>query len=326
MPEIMLGGIEGQNPHGFMAAVGLLNLLTISQEEGLGEARLSWRRDGYWRPVFHTAQEIDKAGLVVAVLRAIANAGAPYRMGEEQLQANVRWNPERKDGKKNGYSNEEYKAIQERAVRGLHDPENSRVARARADFAAAIARPHPDEGPHRSNFALNDGASHQNFLGVMEGLHTLVREGNPKEISRLIEETLFEPWRYGDQKMSFRWGPQENRKSAYIGRLTEGARTMHGANLLGIYALPLLPSFVVGRGSTTTRLFRDHNHLRWPIWTPPLGAEVLQTVFGLPVLYQAEPPRQTLLNMGIREVFEAQRIGVTDKLFGLSQAEALLAD
>lgn len=69
MTEIMLTGLDGSNPLGFMAALGTLEVLT---DAGL-DARLSWRNEGGWHPVLHGAGDRFNA----LALRILDDAHGP---------------------------------------------------------------------------------------------------------------------------------------------------------------------------------------------------------------------------------------------------------
>ena len=53
MNELTLTGLDGSNPLGFLAALGVLNVL--DDATGGSQGRLLWREEGYWRPVLVTA-------------------------------------------------------------------------------------------------------------------------------------------------------------------------------------------------------------------------------------------------------------------------------
>ena len=66
--EIVLSGIDGANPLGFLAALGTLAAL---HQEGHGDGRLSWRRVSTWSPVITGVGKLDKHEFARAIEGAL---------------------------------------------------------------------------------------------------------------------------------------------------------------------------------------------------------------------------------------------------------------
>ncbi len=66
--EIVLSGIDGANPLGFLAALGTLAVL---QQKGYAGAKLHWRRSATWQPIITGVGELDKDGFASVVEDAL---------------------------------------------------------------------------------------------------------------------------------------------------------------------------------------------------------------------------------------------------------------
>jgi len=155
-------------------------------------------------------------------------------------------------------------------------------------------------------FRTMSGAGHQHFLGFMRELARVT------EVEHL-RSALFEVWRYSDQGSSLRWDPMDDRRYAlrWLQPSGDPAKTVRGANRLAIEALPLLPTAPVkGRLETTGFTQRKGRGAvwTWPIWTAPVGLDVVRSLVSLPELQNDAPDRRALAAMGIAEVYRCQRI------------------
>lgn len=74
MTEILMTGLDGSNPLGFLAALGVLKAVGVR----FPQARLSWRDEGVWRPVLGGFPGDFEAllELLEADLRAVADEPA----------------------------------------------------------------------------------------------------------------------------------------------------------------------------------------------------------------------------------------------------------
>src|SRR5690606_36680881 len=68
---LMLPGMDGATPLGFLAALGLLQVLYDHQESQQTAATLHWKQLDSWRPVFRGTGSLDH---LVKVVSADANA------------------------------------------------------------------------------------------------------------------------------------------------------------------------------------------------------------------------------------------------------------
>lgn len=70
--ELLLEGLDGSNPLGFLAALGVLRVLS-EQAEPAETPRLAWRNEGLWRPVIKSVPMITLEGLVARLVDDISD-------------------------------------------------------------------------------------------------------------------------------------------------------------------------------------------------------------------------------------------------------------
>ena len=76
MNELHLTGLKGTEPIGFLAALGLLRVLTCRRT--FGAVRLGWDDDSGWSAVLHTEKACDEVRLVEDLLEHLSGrAGLP---------------------------------------------------------------------------------------------------------------------------------------------------------------------------------------------------------------------------------------------------------
>jgi hypothetical protein len=296
MSGLVLGGIEGSNPLGFLAALGTLRLCDAMWPER--PVRMRWVRSGGWRP--------ELLGLPVDDDAALCRA----------LQAEARWaplEPFRGLGENLTVKPEVFSGVV-RAQAATASPGDRRAA----DFAAAFGcEIFEDEKRGRIPFTdlcFITGSGHQDFLGTARGLE---RECQPEH----LQEALFGPWRYADRSLSLRWDPEDAKEYAlqWENPSTVGVTSVWGANRLAFEALPLLPAMPGDRGLRTTgfaTLDRAHE-FTWPIWTQAAGCGTVRSLLACRDLQvdpsdeeEQERARARLRAMGVEEAFRAQRIRI----------------
>jgi hypothetical protein len=159
-----------------------------------------------------------------------------------------------------------------------------------------------------TRFQFITGKGHQFFL---ETISDLMEEITPDKLRRTIKG----PWTMEDRRLSFRWGPDEDRRYAYSWDNPsdgDGVPSEHGANLLAAMALPLFPSMPVKRQlvSTAIRLTEQSGYFTWPIWEPFIGIDVIRSILASQLLRESKPVREQLRPLGVIEVYRSQRIWV----------------
>ena len=90
---IVLEGINGANPLGFLAALGTL---TVLHAAGLGEVRLGWRRSATWQPVLTGLDEVDRSYVAQKVTDALRGEPIEDEAEDTRKAAEQRYDAARK--------------------------------------------------------------------------------------------------------------------------------------------------------------------------------------------------------------------------------------
>jgi len=161
---IVLPGIDGANPLGFLAALGALSVL---QAAGESEARLHWERSATWQPVLtgiapcgpvHAAKQ-ERGSLEGAVASVVAEAlrgdEVPEEAEQERKEAQKRYDAAKKavkdkhqELKKRGLKGKERKKAFEAEVTPLQEEERRCRAERQAVLRQAVPRPELAIGKH----------------------------------------------------------------------------------------------------------------------------------------------------------------------------------
>jgi hypothetical protein len=157
-----------------------------------------------------------------------------------------------------------------------------------------------------TRFSKQNGNSNKNMLS---DIALLMQRVSPHQ----IEESLFETWRYQDDKYSLGWDPRDVRPYAYQAENPDaGSVTMHGANLLAYEALTLFPAVPRGHRLVTTGTvkFEDGEVFTWPVWESPLPVAVVRSLVAHSALTVLAPDRRLLGAVGVVEVYRAEHVTV----------------
>lgn len=152
---------------------------------------------------------------------------------------------------------------------------------------------------------------------LIGNLCTLLRRTEAEHLFR----TLFMTWDFADAlaNQSLHWEPSEDRRHAYQWHVPSGDPTrkkqggMIGANRLALEAWPLFPSFpdsdplrVRTRGFKGTRA--NNTFWTWPLWNAPFSADTIAALLSAPELQREKPERGNLRAYGCSNAFRLQRI------------------
>lgn len=283
---MILRGIDGSNPLGYLAALGSLRLL----DGAIAGVKLRWVLDGGWRPELSGLGSHDEQSLC----EILANAKGVPTEAFSGLGKNITVGP---------------------TIFGKFAAEAGESARAgdrrAADFAASfgseVCIEEKKDRIQYTSLCFITGSGHQDFLETMK---KLAEKAGVEHLRR----TLFEKWQYSDEGLSMRWDPAEAREYAlrWNDPGPEGALTVWGANRLAIEALPLFPA-QPARGRLLTTGFRrvkNAEEFTWPIWTQCAGCAAVGSLLGLKQLLDENPDRHVLAKIGVEEVYRAQRIRI----------------
>ncbi len=293
-PYLALTALDGSNPLAFLAALGTLRLLQLDAPRD--HIAMRWTRQPVWRP--EIAGVADSPTVVCERLLAAARSRLP-RAALAGLGADI------------PVDRPTFTPFVAGAAAALHDGD-----RGLADFAAAFGCEvceQKEKGRTRieyTDFCFITGSGHQHFLGTMCALAEKVTGDH-------IADALFGCWKK-DKRLSMRWDPADAAEYAlrWGDPSAEGASAVWGANLLAVHALPLLPTQPTERGLRTTAFLEGRRggwpQFTWPLWTSPIGLEVVRSLLAHPGLCQREGDvdRAALRAMGVGEVFRAPRVRI----------------
>lgn len=289
-PGLLLNGLDGSNPLGFLAALGTLRVVTDASPSTRWS--LQWHMsDGAWTPELLGDASLSEETLVDVLMPVL-----------ERTQDQ----PALKFAKNLNVSCEQFRVVTEKAQTAA-----TFINRHEADFLSAFgceSLPISERNPTIQDTALRtmSGAGHQHFLGSML---ELAQTTEPEH----IRTALFLPWQYADARPSMRWDPADDRRYALRWKdpSKDPVRTVRGANRLAIEALPLLPTAPGERRLHTTGFSQRRGEgvlFTWPIWDIPLSVEVVRSLLSLAELQDPEPDHATLQARGVVQVYRSQRI------------------
>ncbi len=289
-PGLLLNGLDGSSPLGFLAAVGVLR--TVAEADSCVDWRVRWElREGNWSPVLLGDATLAADGLIEMLMPALRRMkGHPALSFADDLTLSCA----------------DFRRVALSACNAA-DPSDRR----HADFMAAFgcdSHPISPKDPRIQDTALRtmSGAGHQHFIGSMR---ELVQETDAAH----LRASLFEAWQYADPKPSLRWDPVDDRRYALRWRAPSGdpVRTMRGANRLAVEALPLFPTAPGERRLETTGFAQRRGQgvlFTWPIWEGPLNIDTLRSLLGMAELQEPRPDREILRARGVVEIYRSQRI------------------
>jgi hypothetical protein len=245
-------GINGSNPLGFMASVGLLRLLHVHDNL----ARLGFTEDG----AFHAWIECNRVNDIPDIVAKDAQDAAgpqPWRLEYEKQEkrgvkivADLKAPPEK-------FSEYLDSAIDEWLA---GQPEKADYA---AGYGTDVARDR--KGNTTKPTAFHFTAANQQFLGTVE-------ETRGNITKEWVEKSLDD----GDDKMepgmNLRWDPDAERSRALMGVNPNDDGTTVNAPLewLAFRGLPAFPSVPVGARIVTcgvTGRRQDDIRFHWPLWS-----------------------------------------------------------
>ena len=287
---LLLSGLDGSNPLGFLASVGTLRTV------GLAEPETDWcmkwlMHDGVWIPALLADRTVSVDGLVDLLCTALRPESTP----EFDFSENLNVKPE------------EFRA-QAEAAQDQAQLQDRRQADFIAAFGCEIFQTKDRKSIQDTALRTMSGAGHQDFLGTMKKLVAQTDEDH-------LRSALFETWSYSDLKLGLRWDPEEDRRYALRwGNPSDGngVRTVRGANRLAVEALPLLPTAPGERELQTTGFSTQAKQasFTWPIWRVAVDIEVVRSLLALRELQRPEPNRMHLNAMGVVETHRSQRVAV----------------
>lgn len=275
----VLTGLDGANPLGFLAALGVL----AAADTAAPGSRLAWKNEGRWRPVLTSS--LDRASLLaclVADLRtwdgdpAVAlsyekpvKPGAKKKNSEPKVTHDLKPRREKfgeylRDLIRDGDTHLPLVAF-------LHHP------RRPLDYASAFGTEVAvDNNENVKPTALHFTAGQQEFLkSVLE----LIEGVNNAD----LEEALFGPWQYARELPVLSWDSSVSRD--YALRADDPSKSkktgVPGADWLAFRGLAFVPVAPVGSAIRTAGCsggWKVGGAFTWPLWNGALSVSAVRSI------------------------------------------------
>ena len=304
---LVLRGLDGGNPLGFLAAVGTLRILA---DESGDAVRLGWKSTKYgWRPIL-VGCGVSEDELCDVLLGSFKRTSDYiFDIGKER---------------KGNKEHNKFPFDAARFAQALQESARSGQERRDADFLASFGTDiYPDSktGEFRcTSFKMvrSGDSKGQGMLCYAKDIRVKIGRSD-------IKRTLFQTWDYGDEGYSLRWDPIDDRRYALRWRNPSESKpgTMNGANGLAIDALRCLPAVNVGTQMLTTGFhqIKGHKLFVWPIWTPPVGVDAVRSLLSLRDLYATPERRVTLAARGIEEIYGVRLVRPNQYYYNFAPAQ-----
>lgn len=282
---VLLPGIDGSNPLGFLAAIGLLQML--DGPSTCPAVRMAWTSTrGSWSPcVTGAGATLDE---LVEHLTKRAAPGDVWSL-DQRLP---------------------FEARRLRAAACDALAKASRHNRTDVDLLAGLGVEciSSDKGMFEDTAFRMLRSADSGGNGMLAYARTILDETTPDQ----LHSTLAERWKYADEGSALRWDPLEDRNYAHQWRnpSTEKTLSVRGANRLGLEALAALPTVPVGAHVATVAFGRPDGRneaLTWPVWGPLIPLGIVKSLLTLAALQEETPNRELLAARGIVAVYRSDR-------------------
>lgn len=259
--RIDLAGVDGSNPLGFLAALGLLRVVP--------DAKLGFAADGSFRAFL---DGFDRSALAALVADDASSAagGVWWRLTYMKAATKKQGSQEVADLKP---PPDDFKRFLVTCIESWVTGSDEAVA-----YAAAYGTDVAIDGKGNTKpTALHFTAAQQTFLGAVEDIRASVTR-------EWLETSLFEG-RGQKPGSNLRWDPGAERNWALMANNPSGDGTLVDAPLewLAFRGLPLLPSFPRGTRIITTGVSGrgDDMTFTWPLWSVPASLQTVRSVLQL---------------------------------------------
>lgn len=264
MTRIELVGVDGSNPLGFLASLGLLRVVP--------GVKLSFSEDGSFRTFVDGLGKSasDVATLIAADAEAAVDECAPWRFTYTKA-ATKKQGPQKVADLKP--PPDDFKKFLATCIEAWLTG-NDEAAGYAAAYGTDIA---VDGKGNTKPTAFHFTAAQQTFLGAVEGIRASVTQ-------EWVETSLFKG--HGERTGSnLRWNPGAERNWALMADNPSGDGTRVDAPLewLAFRGMPLLPSFPRGSKIITTGVFGrgDEMTFTWPLWSIPVSPQTARSVLQI---------------------------------------------
>lgn len=264
MSRIPIVGVDGSNPLGFLASLGLLRVVP--------GAKLGFTDDGSFRAVVDVPDktESELAAHIAADAEAAVNAYAPWRFTYTK-PATKKQGPQKVADLKP--PPDDFKRFLATCI-GAWLTGNDEAASYAAAYGTDVA---VDNKGNTKPTAFHFTAANQTFLGAVEGIRASVTQ-------EWVETSLFKG--HGERPGSnLRWNPGAERNWALMANNPNADGTLVDAPLewLAFCGLPLLPSFPQGSRIITTGVVGrgDDMTFTWPLWSNPASLPTIRSALQI---------------------------------------------
>lgn len=298
----VLCGLDGGNPLGFLAALGVLRILSIGYTEKA--IRMAWCvRNGVWCPTVNVCGS-EEAFVEQLVAKLSTSDASPWSINKRLP----------------------FEADRLRSAICIALQVSRMDERQTLDMLAAFG----SEAFENAEGVFADTALRMVRAGDSAGQGLLaygkrIREETSRQD---LHEALFAIWRHQDSNCAVRWDPVENR--SYALRWTDPSKertgSVRGANRLALEGMPVLPVIPIGtRVRTTgfTEFQKRSESLTWPLWSAYATLDVVRSLVTLAELQNERPSVHQLGELGIAAVFRSSRIMMNQYYYNFTPAQRI---
>lgn len=276
--ELELPGLREDNPRDFLAALGLLRLVSIRWPDS--SPQLSWTE--------HTG--VAKLSMATAL---------PDDWGKCLWSQLLEW----KASDCNPFGHGKIEMIAPEAFRELLMKESQRSV-FHARFYPALAAQIPREKMGRRSEFIIESASRS----VLNGINSLL--GLTRRIPDVADDFAGIGSTYEVSNTS-RWNPAEFQSAAYMGSDPEktNVRDHVSLNIFALLGLTFYPVVDTTRGRRTLGMVREEGDLRfsWPVWNYPLSPDELGSLLHHPSVHCQLAEVTTLKGLGVFQVWRSRK-------------------
>lgn len=289
--ELTLPALQGSSLLGFLAALGAFRTLATLPETS--DVRMRWvPGGGSYCPVLRLPTSADPDSVVEKLHTALRGLAGHYVITVDKDLKIPRAN---------------FRKLANKAAADFLSHTDPTAASLVAAFGCdAVCN---DEGMiEDTGFRTMSGAGHQHFL---EFMNVLAKETTAEQLN----EALFGPWRYRDFSPTMRWDAEDDRRYAlrWDEPSKDPVRTVRGANLLAIAALPLFSVVPTSGTAVATTGFSGRGSrdtfVTWPIWTGWLTLDAVRSLLALKELQDRNGTSASAFeSLGVAAIYRSQRI------------------